>query len=104
MSRPLALVTGASRSAGIGAAIAAALAGDGWDVATTFWRPYDASMPWHSDADDVTRLRARLEELGARTLAIEADLASLDAPTRIFDAVSRASTSTSRSTPVRPGC
>ena len=40
-SRPLALVTGASRRKGIGAAIALELARAGWDVATTFWRAYD---------------------------------------------------------------
>ena len=46
--RPVALVTGASRKAGIGSAIALALADAGWNVATTYWRPYDASMPWGS--------------------------------------------------------
>ncbi len=33
--RPIALVTGASRTIGIGASIALALAESGWDVATT---------------------------------------------------------------------
>jgi 3-oxoacyl-[acyl-carrier protein] reductase len=87
--RLVALVTGASRAIGIGAAIATSLAQSGWDVATTFWRPYDASMPWGSAPDEVQALRANLERLGARTTAIEADLASTDAPARIFDAVER---------------
>jgi len=42
-SRPLAVVTDASRRKGIGAAVALSLARLGWDVATTFWRAYDAS-------------------------------------------------------------
>src|SRR5579875_1484446 len=54
--RAVALVTGASRLRGIAAAIALRLAGDGWDVATSYWRPYDATMPWGSEPDDVVRL------------------------------------------------
>ena len=47
-TRPIALITGASRRIGIGAAIALSLARAGWDIATTFWQPYDESMPWGS--------------------------------------------------------
>lgn len=36
---------------GIGASIVTTLARSGWDVATTYWRPYDVSMPWGSDPD-----------------------------------------------------
>jgi len=43
--RAVALVTGASRRRGIGAAIAVGLARAGWDVATTCWRAYDQRMP-----------------------------------------------------------
>ena len=58
-SRPLALVTGASRRKGIGAAIALELARGGWDVATTFWRAYDQTMPWGSDPADADWLRVQ---------------------------------------------
>ncbi len=87
--RPIALVTGASRTIGIGASIALALAEAGWDVATTFWRSYDASMPWRSDPEEVLSLRASLQSLGARTAAVEADLSLTDSAARIFDAVER---------------
>ncbi|MEZ4770206.1 MAG: SDR family oxidoreductase [Caldilineales bacterium] len=88
-SRPVVLVTGASRAAGIGAASALALAESGWDVAVTYWRPYDAAMPWGSDPEDVQSLRADLERVGARTTVVEADLALPASAARIFDAVER---------------
>lgn len=88
-SRPVALVTGASRAIGIGASIATALAGSGWDVAVTYGRPYDAAMPWGSDPGDIGSLCAGLQKSGARTLAIEADLSSVEAAPQLFDAVER---------------
>lgn len=55
---PVAFVTGVSRSAGIGAAVASALEADGWTVATTGWRAYDDKMPWGADAQPVARFEA----------------------------------------------
>ena len=86
-NRPVALITGASRAAGIGAAIAEALARAGWDVALTYWRPYDAAMPWGSAPEEVEALCERLRALGARVCALEADLADAEAPARLFDAI-----------------
>ena len=85
--RPVALVTGASRTRGIGASIASTLARSGWDVAITFWRPYDATMPWGSAPQEVQAICAGLQGAGARCAAIEADLAAVDAPERIFAGV-----------------
>jgi 3-oxoacyl-[acyl-carrier protein] reductase len=89
-SSGLALITGASRRKGIGAAIALALAREGWDVAITFWRAYDERMPWGSDPADVPWLRNQLDALGVKATAIEADLSLPDTAVHIFDAVERA--------------
>ena len=44
--RPAALITGAGRLNGIAAGIATRLADDGWDLALSWWRPYDAEQSW----------------------------------------------------------
>jgi 3-oxoacyl-[acyl-carrier protein] reductase len=81
-SRPVVLVTGAGRLAGIAAGIAVRLAQDGWDVATTHWSPYDARMPWGEQPGDVRELSARLRAEGAETIALSADLTDVQTPER----------------------
>ena len=83
--RPIAIITGASRRVGIGASIASTLAQAGWDIATTFWRPYDASMPWGNNSEEAESILEELRHFGSRTVSIEADLSNTDAPAQIFD-------------------
>ena len=79
LSGQVALVTGASRLQGIGAAICRALAARGADVAFSHWRPYDTAFPWAGTDDEPERLAAELTSLGVRVAAIEWDLAQADA-------------------------
>jgi 3-oxoacyl-[acyl-carrier protein] reductase len=80
-----ALVTGATRRAGIAAAVARRLGRDGWDVALTGWRPFDASEPWGSTPEEPDELVAELEALGVRAAFREEDLAAPEGAQSVFD-------------------
>ncbi len=82
----MALVTGVGRSVNLGAAIAAQLARDGWNIAFTYWTAYDERMPWPIEPEAAGTVTETLTAEGAATAAISADLSGPDAPARIFDA------------------
>ncbi|MFE7762566.1 SDR family oxidoreductase [Streptomyces sp. NPDC057438] len=88
-ARPVALVTGVGRTVGIGAGVAVRLAEAGWNVAFTYWTPYDARMAWGAEAGAADAVAEALAERGAETLAVEADLADPEAAARVFDATER---------------
>ena len=87
-----ALVTGAGRARGIGAAIARALAAAGADVFFTYWRPYDRTMPWFTEADEhaPARLEAEVRACGVHCGSAEIDLAADDSAERTLAAAEAA--------------
>jgi 3-oxoacyl-[acyl-carrier protein] reductase len=84
-ARPVALITGVGRTAGIGAGIATQLAASGWDIAFTYWTAYDTRMTWGAETGATDAIQAILTGHGAAAAAIEADLTDTDVPARIFD-------------------
>jgi len=83
-ARKAALVTGVGRLASIGAGIARQLAAEGWDLVLAYWQDYDARMPWGSEPDDVVRLTAELEAIGARVHSLPANLEDPETPERLL--------------------
>ena len=71
----VALVTGASRRAGIGYAVATRLASLGAQVFTQGWTPHDAAQPWGAEPEPPSEFPY-----------VEADFADADAPARVVQA------------------
>jgi 3-oxoacyl-[acyl-carrier protein] reductase len=87
LQNKIALVTGASRTIGIGAAIARELAQAGADVFITYYRPYDTETGVAADPTEAESLLAELRELGVRAAGLELDLGDPTAAPRLFDQV-----------------
>ncbi|WP_369269677.1 SDR family oxidoreductase [Streptomyces sp. R11] len=81
-----ALVTGASRRAGIGHAVARRLAAYGASVYLHHHVPHDAVMPWGADSPDdvVASVRAALGDPDAQVLAGPGDLSDPAAPAELI--------------------
>src|SRR5215510_7175338 len=94
MGKPLggkvALVTGATRLAGLGAAIADGLARAGADIGLGYFRAYDRQQPWGVKDSDPQELLVQLRHLGARAVGFEVDLARPEGPTALFGLVQEA--------------
>jgi len=87
--RPVALVTGVGRTAGIGAGIAIELAASGWDIAFTYWTAYDKRMHWGIETGATDAIERSIASHGVAVAAIEADLTDTGAPELIFDETER---------------
>jgi 3-oxoacyl-[acyl-carrier protein] reductase len=88
LSGKVAIVTGAGRLQGIGAAICLALARLGADVLFTHWPEYDRV---HGISEDVTGaevLATRMRAMGVNVHALEVDLSQSGAAAAVMDAAS----------------
>jgi 3-oxoacyl-[acyl-carrier protein] reductase len=83
----IALVTGASREIGIGAAIARELAGDEIDVFITYFRPYDHESGLAGEPEEPQMLLNDLRRTGCDAGGLEIDLSKSNAPQQLFDHV-----------------
>jgi 3-oxoacyl-[acyl-carrier protein] reductase len=80
----VAIVTGAGRRAGIGAAVCRAFAVCGADVFFTYWRPFDRQT-WYADEAGPAVIEEDVRGLGVRVASLEADLSLLETPAQILD-------------------
>ena len=80
-----ALITGASRRNGIGAATCRMLAAQGVNILFTSWKAYDREQPYGSDEDGPGALEQTLLDLGVQAQHVEVDLTHLDSPAQTLD-------------------
>ena len=84
----IAIVTGATRLNGIGAAICRALAQKGIDIFFTYWPRYDKAMPWSMNDEEPFLLKQEIENYGVRCEMAEVNLSQSYAPNRLLYMVS----------------
>ena len=78
--RPVALITGVGRRRSIGAALAVALAEDGWDLALNYWTPYDERLGLATDADGPAPVAEECRAVGAVVELLPGDLSDPEVP------------------------
>jgi 3-oxoacyl-[acyl-carrier protein] reductase len=83
MPARVAIVTGVSRRAGIGFAIASRLLAAGYSVLVHSWSAHDASQPWGAEPGGMPAVLDALGGVGPRLAHVEADLAEPLAPERV---------------------
>ena len=83
----LALVTGVTRKAGIGAAIAREFASAGASLFVSHFRSYDQNQPWGISKGEPEQILADLRAGGAEAEALEIDLADSNSARVLLDAV-----------------
>ena len=80
----VAVVTGASRRAGIGYAIAQALLADEYRILLHSWARHDECQPWGADPGGIEAVIESLGGLGPRLKHVERDFEQADAPRQVI--------------------
>src|SRR6056297_3840510 len=83
----IALVTGASRLDGLGAAICKKLAENGADIYFTYWLQYDKEMPWKVKDNEPEKLKSLIQDFEVKCLKKEIDLSLDENIKKLFDDV-----------------
>jgi 3-oxoacyl-[acyl-carrier protein] reductase len=85
----VAVVTGVSRRAGIGFAIARELLAEGASVLAHSWTPHDADQPWGTDPAGMAGVLGELGGVGERLRHVEADFADPETPASVIELAER---------------
>jgi 3-oxoacyl-[acyl-carrier protein] reductase len=82
-------LTGVGHRRGIGAGIAAGLAQDGWDLALSYWRPYDQRVGQGGGPDDPERLADELRAQDRRIVLLPGNLEDPAVPAKVVNSAAK---------------
>lgn len=85
----VALVTGVGRRRSIGSALAVGLAADGWDLALSYWRPYDDRLGYERGVADPEDVAQECRAHGVTVDLIPADLTDPSVPAQLIHEAAR---------------